>query len=79
MLDVFEQLLCDVVDAQVLGDVLLAGDLNSQGANFVDQGDQGQSPEGDLPSPAIPAGLCLRQSQGHGAIGQALSIWIKPA
>ena len=69
--DVFEQLLCDIADAQILGDVLLAGDFNArtgQGANFVDQGDRGQSPEGELPSPALPAGLRLRQVQDHGAI-----------
>ena len=51
--DTFEQLLCDVADAQVLGDVLLAGDFNArngQGADFVDQELQEQSPEGALPT-----------------------------
>ena len=68
-IDTFEQLLCD--DTQVLGDVLLAGDFNArtgQGADFVDQELQGQSPEGALPLPALPTGLHTRQSQDIGAI-----------
>ena len=35
---------------------------------LVDQGDRGQSPQGELPSPALPAGLRLRQYQDHGAV-----------
>ena len=70
-IDTFDQLICDIAEAQGLGDVLLAGDFNArtgQGADFVEAGLLGQTPEGDLPQPALPTGLHLRQSQDTGAI-----------
>ena len=68
---IFDQLLSDLADAQALGDVLLAGDFNARtgtGADFVDRGQRGQSPEGELPLPTLPTGLRQRLSQDHGAI-----------
>ena len=55
------------------GRLCAAGDVmarTGQGADFVDQGDRGQSPKGELPSHVLPAGLRLRQSQDHGAISR---------
>ena len=70
-IDTFDQLICDFAEAQVLGDVLLAGGFNArtgQGADFVEAGLLRQIPEGDLPQAALPTGLHLRQSQDTGAI-----------